>query len=189
MYSALYQFLHTIKPVDAHERALFDTCLMQRSFPKQHVLLREGELCNELLFIVKGNIRAYHLKDGEERHLAFFFEHTFAADLESLTSQQPSQLFLETMEPTEVISCNREKMIALYREAPVFESIGRVMLEQLMVQQQQYSRLFTLYTPAERYAYIVEHHPELLQRVPLQFLASYLGIARETLSRIRRKSS
>jgi CRP-like cAMP-binding protein len=187
MDTSLFRFLNGIKPLNATEMELLQTCILQRTFPARHIIQREGVVSDSLHFIVKGSIRAYHLQDGSEIHRHFFLENTFAADMESITSGNASDLFLETLEPTEVVTINRFKMIGLYEQAPVFESIGRNILEQLLAEQHRYARLFTDHTPAGRYAYTEQHHPGLIKRIPLQFLASYLGMARETLSRIRSK--
>ncbi|MBL0743327.1 Crp/Fnr family transcriptional regulator [Chryseolinea lacunae] len=147
----------------------------------------ERRFCRGLFFIVRGAVRSYALKEGVEISHHFYFENDFASDFESITLQQPSRHALEALEETTVIYCDREKMLTLYKQATVFESIGKTIVEQMMIRQNAYSSLFTLYAPAERYQFILEHHPNLVQRVPLQHLATYLGVARETLSRIRKR--
>lgn len=187
MFSALHQLLTTIRPLTPEDWTTFAACLSERHYAAKATVLKEGDVCRGLFFIEQGTVRSFTLKDGVEISHHFFFENDFASDFESLTLQQPSRHVLETLEETRVIYCDREKMLSLYKLAPVFESIGKTIIEHMMIRQNAYASLFTLYAPAERYQFILEHHPNLVQRVPLQHLATYLGVTRETLSRIRKR--
>lgn len=189
MFYALYKMLSAIRPITQDEWGIFASCLSEKNFPAKAVCLAEGQVCRGLYFIEQGAIRSYAIKDGQEICNHFYFENEFASDFESLTLQQPSKHTLETLEETRIVYGDREKILALYQRAPVFESIGRAIVEQMMIRQNAYAGLFTLYSPTERYQFIIEHHPELVRRVPLQYLATYLGVTRETLSRIRARVS
>ena len=189
MFHALHKMLSAIRPVTQEEWLIFTSCLTEKNYPAKTVCLPAGQICRGLYFIEQGAVRSYALRDGQEICNHFYFENEFASDFESLTLQQPSKHTLETLEETRIVYGDREKMLALYQRAPVFESIGRAIVEQMMIRQNAYAGLFTLYSPTERYQFVVEHHPELVRRVPLQYLATYLGVARETLSRIRARIS
>lgn len=188
MIEIVRAFIEEKRNLSASEWQGFQAILQERVLKKGETLHRAGETIRGLYFIAKGAIRANQLKeDGGEVQRAFFFENEVATDYDSLIKQEPGTTSLICLEASVVYYADRSQMLALYQEIPGFEAVGRIFLEHLMVQQQKYAALFTLYTPSERYRYILDHHPELIQRVPLQYLASYLGIARETLSRIRKK--
>lgn len=119
--------------------------------------------------------------------MAFTFENEFVTDFESLTKQQPSEVVICALEKMEAVYFSRKSLIDLYKQVPVFVEVGQRIMENLLIQKDHYATLFTRLSPTERYAHLLHHFPHIIQRVPLYYLASYLGIARETLSRIRQK--
>lgn len=156
---------------------------------KNEFLLKAGDVCKGIYFISSGSLRTYYLRDGKEVNSSFNFKGEFVQELESLKTGNPSSKFIELMEPSEVVFIDKYKLKELYMVSSAFQDLGRRILEQIAITEQKYASLFTLYSPKERYLYILRNHPELIQRVPLKYLASYLGVARETLSRIRRRVS
>ncbi|MPR32020.1 Crp/Fnr family transcriptional regulator [Salmonirosea aquatica] len=166
---------------------LFHSILREERITKNEFLLTEGKVCPGIYFLVQGCLRTYRLIDGKEVNTAFHFENDFVCELESLSTGTPSHKFIQTLEDSRTIFIPKAQLIGLYQNSTSFQELGRKILEQVAITEQKYSSLFTLYSPQDRYAYILENYPHLIQRVPLQYLASYLGIARETLSRIRKR--
>jgi len=158
-----------------------------RKWKKGAFLLKEGEKCQEIHFIESGIIKAFQVKDGKDINLDFYFEHTFATNLKSLRSAESSAYSLQAMEELTTCSFNKPGLFKLYAISQEIELWGKSLLESLLVEQEGHSAFFKLYSPEERYAYILEYKPMIIQRVPLSQLASYLGITRESLSRIRRR--
>lgn len=173
--------------LDINEWEKLSSCFQALSVRKGSLLLREGQICESVYFVNKGAIRHYFLKDGIEINTAFSFEHSFVSNTKSLTGQLPSDQFISAMEDSELIRMLRIDLFKVYAEIPAFEMIGRQMLQSMVIEQEARTALFMLYTPEERYQKLITEHAEILQRVPLQHIASYLGIARETLSRIRKR--
>ena len=169
------------------EWEIFQPILRQELIDKGGFLLEEGGVCRGIHFIEKGAVRTYRLLDGKEVNTSFQFEQDFVCELESLSSGMPSGQFIQTLEATETIFIPKAPLTGLYQTSPSFQELGRTILERIAVTEQRYSSLFTLYSPEERYSYVLQRYPHLIQRVPLQHLASYLGVARETLSRIRKR--
>ena len=163
--------------------------LSEQKISKGDFILTEGQICQKLCFVKSGAFRAFYLQDGKEINNEFFLENSIATDHESLTTQQPSRLYLEALEPVSGIVLHRDDLIELYKLSPDLQAVGRDLLSLLLIERNRYASLFTLNTPTERYHYLLENRPDILERIPLQFIASYLGMARETLSRIRRKIS
>ncbi|MDP4262823.1 MAG: Crp/Fnr family transcriptional regulator [Bacteroidota bacterium] len=153
---------------------------------KGQTLLKEGQVCRNIYFIESGQLRTYYLKNGKEINLNFTFENNFLTNLKSFLSGAPSEYYVRASEPTVVWKFNKDQVLSLYRQSCEIESFGRKLVEQLLIRQEDHNNLFKLYNPSERYHYVAKYHPKLLQRVSLTQLASYLGISRETISRIRR---
>ena len=109
------------------------------------------------------------------------FEITSTADLKK------GKLILKEGTVSTIFEFDKDKLLDLYKVSPEIESFGRKLLEQLLISQEEHSNLFKIYSPTERYHYLLQHNPNFLQRVSLSQLASYLGVTRETLTRIRRK--
>lgn len=160
---------------------------VQKQFAKGDVIAVEGKVCTNCWFIEDGYLRATTTKDGKEIHLNFWLEDTFASNLKSMRTQAVSEFSIVAGEKTRVREFEGAMLLKLYERSPQFESFGRKLLEELLIEQEEHINLFKLTTPTERYQYIVKHKPKLLQRISLTMLSSYLGISRETLSRIRKR--
>ncbi|MBS1600647.1 MAG: Crp/Fnr family transcriptional regulator [Bacteroidetes bacterium] len=158
------------------------------SVPKGSLLLKERQTCRSIYFIERGQLRTYYNKNGKDININFYFENNFATNLKSLIEESPSAFYIEAMEHTRLWKFDKEQLLRLYGQSKEIESFGRRLLEKLLVKQEEHSNIFKLYSPKERYHYIAKHYPHLLQRVSLSQLSSYLGISRETISRIRRSS-
>ncbi len=167
---------------------LFETA-KQRQFAKGQTLLRQGQICKSVFFVENGYLRTFIDKDGKEINTDFTFEGNFTTNLKSLRSSSPSDTTINAEEPATVYEFDKDKLLELYQVSAEIESFGRKLLEQLLIAQEQHTNLFKVYSPTERYQYLRNSQPEMLQRVSLSQLASYLGIARETLSRIRKNKN
>lgn len=165
----------------------FTSCLHPLSVARNSFVLKEGQISDSILFVLKGAFRHFFLKEGNEINTSFSFENSFVSNTRSLTQQLPSDQFIIAMEDSEVIRMLRTDLFAMYQSIPSFEVIGRQILQSMVVEQESRAALFMLYSPVERYKKLMNEQAEILRRVPLQHIASYLGIARETLSRIRNK--
>lgn len=172
-------------PLAEDDWKVFEAAFYPRKVRKGEILQNAGEVCKKCYFVSEGSIRTYHYKDGEEVHTAFHFEDNFVSDYESLTTEKPSQNEIVALEDSELLYFTSAEMMQVYEQCPKVPLLGRRIMESLLVKQQQYINLFLDHSPKERYLQILKDQPELIQRVPLTYLASYLGVARETLSRIR----
>lgn len=159
---------------------------MIRRYKKGTILLKEGHYCNECYFILKGCIRAYCLKNGEEITTDFFTEEQVVL-LSIYGKNTPSNITLECMEETLVSFGTPEFEKEMYQKYPILVTFNNKMAEILMAKFQDSHTEFKLATPEERYLNLIKIRPDLIQRVPQHQIASYLGMKPETLSRIRRR--
>jgi len=158
-------------------------------YRKGQQLLKEGNICQKIFFVDSGYLRTCHTQEGLEINTGLHFEGSFVTNLKSLLTGAPSTSFIAAAEPALVYTFTKEKMMDLYAQSPPILDFGKRLLEKIAIQQEEHLELFKLYSAEQRFRYIEQHQPEMLQRVPLSWLASYLGVARETLSRFRKNSS
>jgi len=154
-------------------------------FKKGDLILRERETCKGIYYINSGVIGLYKIYKEREYFQDFFFEETFATNIITLTSNQPSEEYLLAIEDVKGKFISKHALINLYQESTEFKEFGRRLLEQLLADKTKLSFIRSSLTAKEKYEYILYEFPHYIQRIPLQLLASYLGITRETLSRIR----
>ena len=150
-------------------------------------LLKAGAVCNASCFVESGIMRAYiYDMEGKEVTTAFFSANSYATDLLSFFKRTPAREYIQAVTDCRTWSISYEDMQASFHAIPEFREFGRLNIVQ------QYSllkerMLSNLQEPAEkRYSDLVQSHPEILQQVPLKYIASYLGIADTSLSRIRK---
>lgn len=157
-----------------------------KKFRRNTVLLQEGAVSNECFLVLEGCIRSYFLIDGEEKTTEFFTESQIAMPI-SYYTKSPSEYFISCLEESIVCVGTMEKTNNLLKKIPKLEVIGHVLNSQQVVQHKVESDNFKTQLPEKRYLSLLESRPDLCNRVPQYYLASYLGIKPETLSRIRKR--
>lgn len=183
----LYQKILCLTQISNKNIGSLFHAISKKELLKGEIVLNEGVICNTIFFVENGYLRTYFNKDGTEINSDFTFEGNFTTNLKSLHSSMPSDKVIQAGQASTVYEFDRNKLLAIYEGSPEIESFGRKLLEELLMAQEEHSNLFKIFSATERYHYISKHNPELLQRISLSQLASYLGLTRETLSRIRRK--
>ena len=156
-----------------------------RRFGKREFLLRAGEVENHFNFITKGLVRKYLKKNGAEVNTQISLEGQIILSQQSFVSREPSEYFVETIEPTVVVSIRYEKLEELYAHSKRMEHLGRLVVTHMMDISERWQMQMIKMTPRERFLAFVQKNPELMQRVPQKHLASYLNIKPETFSRFK----
>ncbi len=154
---------------------------------KKEIILSEGQVCKQFYFILQGAIRAYSVHQGKEVNIEFFFENEVASDFYSLHHETPSKIYLEALEPCKLLTAAKADYFHIFNESMPLTSAIMHFFQNMFFEEEAHSTSFKSLTPEERYRYVMEHQPQLIQRVPITHLASYLGISRETVSRIRKR--
>jgi CRP-like cAMP-binding protein len=170
------------------ERQLFHAALKPHRLAGKSFLLREGEVCRYEAYVVKGCLRKYCIDDaGHEINLQFSVEDWWISDLASFTSRQPSALFIQALEDAELLLIEHDDKERLFQQIPALERMFRLMVQwSQAVLQDRFVSILT--QPAEaRYLAFLEKYPALPQRIPQQYIASYLGMTPEFLSKVRRR--
>jgi len=173
----------------AEETTLFNEILEYRKIPKKTRLLTAGNICNFEAYVNKGCIREYIIdKNGAEVTLQFAVEDWWVSDLASFQDQSPAHMNIETLEDCELLILTRDSKEKLLNEVPKLERMFRLMLQRhlTVVQKRLFKTMAT--TAMEKYLEFINRYPSIPQRVPQHYIASYLGISPEFLSKLRRRS-
>jgi CRP-like cAMP-binding protein len=170
------------------DKQLLINCTQEQSYKKGEAILKEGEICQAFFLVAKGYLRSYYDKDGVQINVNFTFEGNFTANLKSYRNRTPSEMVIEAAEDTTVWIFNFRILFNQLNDHPEIARFVRRLAISLLLASEEHSDLFKIYTPTERYRFIEKNNPQLLQRVSLSQIASYLGVTRETLSRIRAKN-
>lgn len=166
---------------------LFQPYLKTRRFKEKDFFLKEGVVCLDIGFINSGCFRTFYLSDGKEINTQFVFENQFVADYDSFIHSQPSKYFIQALEDSEIVSFNLEAMQNAYSKSKNWEKFGRIMAETSYKLTTQRVESFLFLDGEQRYLELLKNQPHLLDRIPLYHIASYLGLERESLSRLRKK--
>lgn len=158
-------------------------------FQKGELFVKEGEICQRLLFIQQGLFRYYILHEGQDitKDFAVDTQNPFCTAYTSFMLQEPSKIWIEALEPSQVLSWERSNIMPLFQEHPVWLRFANRMANQLFYRKEQKEIESLKCSAEERYRNFLVDFPELLQRVPQYHIATYLGITPESLSRIRSK--
>lgn len=186
MFELLYQKIKETVPVTEEEFEFCKTLFKPKKLRKKRFLLGEDEVCQYTAFVEKGLLRTFIIDEkGAEHTLQFSLEGWWVSDLSSFLTSEPSRYNIEALEDCELLMITRSSWDLLLEKYPVFERFFRILIQNnLIVTQRRLMASFS-HTAEEKYQKLIENFPDILQRVPLHLIASYLGISRETLSRIR----
>jgi len=188
--------METIKPFIEYLRKFIDLTedefqqflmpfIKVRRFEKKECLTRAGEVDNYFNFITKGLIRKYYKKGKDQINTQISYEGHIIHSQESFHSRTPSEYYVETIEPSTVVSISYEDLEKMYMRNHKMERLGRLVITFTMVLKDRWQMHMIKLSPRERFIYFMNKNPELLQRVPQKFLASYLNIKPETFSRFK----
>jgi len=156
--------------------------------PAKTILLEEGKISRHYYFVEKGCVRASLNKQGDDKTVQFFFEKEGLTSLESFLKNTPSLFKIETIEPSVIYLLHKTKVNALMDELREVPGFSDVILNILAERQMHYMNEFVSFirdTPEERYQKLLAERPHIVQRVPQHYIASYLGVTRVHLSRIK----
>jgi CRP-like cAMP-binding protein len=156
-----------------------------KTFPAKHTLLEAGKTSNKLFVIKKGAIRLWFNNEGKDITLQFFFEDTPVCSFESFINETPSEFYIETLEPTTALVIDKPTLLNYGQQHP---NKKEIVLFYLINRLTEYTHLFLSRikdTPQQRYNTLIHNRPDIIQRIPQHYIASYLGITSVSLSRIR----
>ncbi|MFZ5946773.1 MAG: Crp/Fnr family transcriptional regulator [Stygiobacter sp.] len=184
MQDILFDFISKYITITEEEKEAILSLSIFHTVKKGTVLLKEGQMSKDNYSVIKGCIRTYYLIDGEEKTTAFYTE------MEALTppcvlSKTPSDYYISCVEDTILTVSNSDMEAEMNSKFPKFETMCKMLSEELLAKKQIDFDEFKTSSPEQRYLNLLQKRPDLIQRVPQHQLASYLGIKPQSLSRLR----
>lgn len=168
--------------------SLFASKITFSKFQKKDIFLQAGKVQKAIGFIVQGLVRSSYIDfNGNEITVGFYSEGDYATHYPAFITRQPSQYSIQCLEPTVMACLSFADLQWIYQQAKGFERYGRLVAEEILKRQQARIESFIFRTAEERYLDFIESQPTLFNRISLSHLCSFLGIERQTLTRIRHK--
>ncbi|MGK2963243.1 MAG: Crp/Fnr family transcriptional regulator [Gemmatimonadaceae bacterium] len=184
---ALHGVITGLVQISEVEWTAFRRSLHHRNFaPREHLVL-EGDRTSQVYFIVSGLVRIYYNEDGRELVRGFDYEGRFTTAFDAVLTGEPAVFSIQALEPTFALAFSGNTLQALYERHPCWDRFGRRILEAQFVRQSDKERRFRIYDAEAHYRELIARKSPLIDRVPLNQLASFLRVTPETLSRIRRR--
>lgn len=163
----------------------FQQILTPMNLPKYHLLHTENTVCNHTFIIEKGAARVFYYKDGKDITAHFAFDGQALTAIDSQLQGKKSKYNIELLEDSTLFSLNWSDLELLFQKSILHERFGRLFLQQIYVELVERIEDLQFHTAQERYELLIQKQPQILNRVALKHISSYLGITQETLSRIR----
>ncbi|MEO0779892.1 MAG: Crp/Fnr family transcriptional regulator [Bacteroidota bacterium] len=183
-------YLREFDPLTAEEMASLRPTLAVKEYPRRAYFFRRGEVQKGLGFLLEGLVRRYYINDkGNEITTGFNKEREYVTDYPSFIKQRPTQCFVQCLEPSIILTIPYPTIQECYQKSDTFQRYGRLMAERALTILNDRVENFLFNTPEERYVKFRTERPDLMERVSLTHLASFLGVERQSLSRIRKRLS
>ncbi|MFT3749434.1 MAG: Crp/Fnr family transcriptional regulator [Agriterribacter sp.] len=177
-------------PLDDGRWNAYISCFRRMEVPAKFTLLKEGDISKKLFLIEKGCVRVWYNKNGTDLTSQFFFENHMVASIESFRKKTPSPAAIETIEPSILWWIHKNDADRIIEEIKEIPLLRDMLIDTIFERTFNYMKHFFAFikdTPEERYLYLLQENPQILQRVPQHYIASYLGITKVHLSRIKSK--
>jgi CRP/FNR family transcriptional regulator, anaerobic regulatory protein len=186
----LINYFNNFIPLNSEEKNLVIAKFHPRLYRKKQYVLQEGDVCTQFNFVLRGCLRMYKIDDQGAVHiLQFASESNWINDLGSFHQLKPSALNIDALEDTVVLQISHAELISLYKAAPKFDRIFRVLIENGFIRLQDRLLQNISSTAEERYQIFLELYPHLINRLSQVQIASFIGITPEFLSKLRGKLS
>ncbi|MDI1354938.1 MAG: Crp/Fnr family transcriptional regulator [bacterium] len=183
--TSLFEYFKKFNPLSLEAEHAIASISKAIDVKKNTVLQPIGHTCKTIYFIKKGLARIYYFKDGVDITESFAFENNSVARVESLFTGVASKKAIQLIENSELVAINATQLFKLYDTYPQIERLFRLIVESAYVETIHRIESIQFHTAEERYKILIKEAPDVLKRVPLKYIASYLGITQVSLSRIR----
>jgi len=188
MTSELIATIRKEVPLAEEEAGYILSFFKEQKHKRNLLLLRSGEVAHEVFFVLKGALRQFYIDEaGNERTCNFAFENDFITDLESFSQQTKSPSSIKTLTETVCLSIRCTDLVTLLKESPAMAEFFRVLVERIAARSIKRTKSLLSFSPEKQFMELLEEQPEIFQRVPQRYIAQYLGIAPESLSRIKKR--
>lgn len=183
----LLKHISNYAPLSKEAQTALENGFEKKILAKGDYLLTEGQLCRHLYFVESGALRGYYNLDGKEVTHWFGFEKDFVTSFHSFITQEPAIENIQLLEGSILWVIAKDTLTNLFNQFHEIERLVRVAYEKYYIRLEERFVNAQFKTASERYEQLLQYTPHIIERVPLGYIASYLGISQETLSRIRSK--
>ncbi|HEV7381142.1 MAG TPA: Crp/Fnr family transcriptional regulator [Dyadobacter sp.] len=187
MIDVLFSHIEEKVSLTDQDKQKIATYFVSKKLRKRQYLLQEGDVCKHLAFIAKGLLRTYNVDEKGDEHMSVFgWEGWWLSDFSSFLTGQPAMFNIDAIEESELFLISQPDYEALTLAVPVMDRYFRILYQKSIVTKERRLMSSITHTAEEKYVKLAESNPKMIQRVPQNLIASYLGIAPETLSRIKK---
>ena len=165
----------------------FLNCIKTREFSANELILADGQLENYLSFVDTGIVRYYVIANEKEITFDFAFKDSFYCAYDSFYNRTKTKIYIQTLTDCQLHSISYESLQKLYTKCETAKKLGRIATEYLLDKKVKRELDLLTKSPQERYSKLLLEQPKYIQQIPLKYLASYIGVVPETLSRIRKR--
>ena len=187
-YQQLFSIIEKDVALTEEDKLQIADIFHYKSYKKNTILIRAGEVAHEVFFLLDGLAHQYYIdENGNEKSCAFTFVHDFTTDLESFANQIPAASFTVTIKPTTCLVARCTELGRLIRENKTVADYFRMLVERIAAQSFKRTKSLLMLTPEQRFNELLQEQPEIFQKLPQRYIAQYLGIAPESLSRMKKR--
>ena len=187
MIEILFKHIEEKVSLTATDKEMINTFFIRKRIRKKQYLLHEGDVCKYLSFIATGLVRTYNVDEKGDEHMSVFgWEGWWISDFNSFLSEVPAMFYIDAIEDSEVLMISRSDYDTLTLQVPIMDRYFRILFQNSLVTKERRLMSSITHSAQQKYVQLLNSNPEIINKIPQNMVASYLGIAPETLSRIKR---
>ncbi|RZK16943.1 MAG: Crp/Fnr family transcriptional regulator [Pedobacter sp.] len=187
MINVLFSHIEEKVSLNDNDKALIEKFFSSKKLRKRQYLLQEGEISKHLVFVAKGLLRTYNVDEKGNEHMSIFgWEGWWISDFNSFLSGEPAVFNIDAIEDSELLMLSRNDYESLTLAVPIMDRYFRILYQNSLVTKERRLMSTITHSAEERYLELLASSPKIMERIPQNLIASYLGIAPETLSRIKK---
>ena len=187
MINILFQHIEEKVRLNSIDKESIESFFIKKTLRKRQYLLQQGDVCRYMAFVAKGLLRTYNVDEKGNEHMSVFgLEGWWLSDINSFLSGEPSLFNIDAIEESELLLISKDDYEKLTLSVPIMDRYFRILYQNSLVTKERRLMSSITHTAEEKYLLLLQSSPEINERIPQHLIASYLGIAPETLSRIRK---
>jgi CRP-like cAMP-binding protein len=186
----MIQFFKSLQLLSDNELQKLEGLPISKTLKKGDFLIKEGKICTEIAFVKSGILRSFYVNnEGKEITNCITFENELMSAFSSFITQKPTEENIQAIVDVELLILKRSDIEMLYENSLTWQKVGKFLTEMQYVEMEQRTVSFQKHSAKQRYETLIVHHSNYIKHIPLQYLASYLGITPRHLSRLRKEIS
>ncbi len=183
----LKKYLETLLNINEKDWMIFSSKLIRKEFQKKSTIIRIGQIENNISFIEKGEVRLFIPKEEKDITFGFCFKGEFVSAYDSFLTRTSSQYQIQALTNTTLLTISYDDLQKVYETTKIGSTIGRLISERLFLIKSKREQSLLNDTAQQRYLNLFKERPNLIQKIPLKYIASYIGVTPQALSRIRKR--